>query len=359
VPRVRRIEPPRRPVYHVTEAGCCPHEEVAVTDALIRTPGIIAAALTPFTPDRRLDVAALEREVDYIIDECHAAAISLGAVETAEYTVLSFEERKELIRRGVAAVRGRIPVIVGVSHPYLPTVLELVALAEEVGADAVQALVPQRPWGGPPTTAEVIGYFEEIGRHTRLPVVAYLNPGPGADLPVPACVELAKLDCVRYFKESSRDLRRVGRLIEEIDQAGHARYFTTMEMLLITLMLGGPGATMPPPAVRIAEELCAAFAAGDYARAAALQRKFSLFPARWIHYGLTPLMKAAMRHVGLDLGEPAPPYQGLSAADRAAVEAELDRIGLCPHPQPLSRGAGDGPRAEPAGVRGLDGPTLA
>jgi 4-hydroxy-tetrahydrodipicolinate synthase len=301
---------------------------------LIRTPGIIAAALTPFTPERRLDVAALERQIDYIVDDCRAAAISIGAVETAEYTVLSQEERRELIRRGVAAVRGRAPTIVGVSHPYTPTVLELVELAEEVGADAVQVLAAQRPWGGVPTTGEIVGYYEEIARHTRLPIVVYINPGPGADLPIPACVELAKLDSVAYFKESSRDLRRVGRLIEEIDRAGHARYFTTMEMLLITLMLGGPGATMPPPAVRLAEDLCAAFAAGDYARAAELQRKFSLFPAHWIQYGLTPLMKAAMQHVGVDLGDPAPPYQPLSPADRAAVTAELDRIGLTRAPAP-------------------------
>ncbi|HZU07080.1 MAG TPA: dihydrodipicolinate synthase family protein [Chloroflexota bacterium] len=295
---------------------------------LIRTPGIIAAALTPFTPERRLDVAALERQIDYLIEDCHAAAVSIGAVETAEYTVLSFEDRKELIRRGVAAVAGRVPAIVGVSHPHLPTAIALAHLAEEVGAAAVQALAPLRPWGGPPSTAEVVRYYEELARHTRLPIVVYLNPGPGAELSIATCIELSRLESVRYFKESSRDLRRVSRLLEEIDRAGHARYFTTMEMLLITLMLGGPGATMPPPAVRIGEELCAAFAAGDYVRAAELQRKFALFPARWIHYGLTPVMKAAMRHIGIDLGEPAPPYEGLSAADQAALAAELDRIGL-------------------------------
>jgi 4-hydroxy-tetrahydrodipicolinate synthase len=303
-------------------------QEDVVSAELIHTPGIIAAALTPFTPERRLDVAALEREIDYIVEECHAAAVSIGAVETAEYTVLSFEERKELLRRGVAAVRGRAPAIAGISHPYLPTVLELADLAQEIGSDAVQVLAPLRPWGGQPSNAEIVGYYEEIARHTKLPIVMYINPGPGADLSIPATVEVSRIDGVRYVKESSRDLRRVGRLIEEVDQAGNARYFTTMEMLLITLMLGGPGATMPPPAVRLAEDLCAAFAAGDYARAAELQRKFSLFPARWIQHGLTPLMKAAMQHVGVDLGEPAPPYQGLNSADRAAVAAELDRIGL-------------------------------
>ena len=101
-----------------------------------------------------------------------------------------------------------------------------------------------------------------------------------------------------------------------------------MEMLLITLLLGGPGATMPPPAVRLGEELCQAYASGDVGRAAELQRGFALFPARWIHYGLAPIMKAAMQHVGVDLGEPLGPYLGLSAADRSALDAELDRIGL-------------------------------
>ena len=299
-------------------------------DDVIRTPGIIAATLTPFTAQGGLDVEALERQIDYIVEDCHAAAISVGGVETSEYTVLSPTDRLEMIRRGVAAIGGRTPAIVGVSHPHLPSAIERVEVAEAVGAAAVQALAPQRPWGGPPSTAEVVRYFEELSRHTTLPIVVYLNPGPGADLTIADCLELAKLDGVRYFKESSRDLRRVGRLLEEIDRAGSARYFTTMEMLLITLLLGGPGATMPPPAARLGEELCAAYAAGDVGRAAELQRGFALFPARWIRYGLAPIMKAAMQHVGLDMGEPLAPYQGLSASDRSALDAELDRIGLRP-----------------------------
>jgi 4-hydroxy-tetrahydrodipicolinate synthase len=297
-------------------------------DDVIRTPGIIAATLTPFTAQGRLDVEALERQIDYLVEDCHAAAISVGGVETSEYTVLSPTDRVEMIRRGVAAVGGRTPAIVGVSHPHLPSALELVEVAEAVEAAAIQVLAPQRPWGGSPSTAEIVRYYEELGRHTTLPIVVYLNPGPGAELTVADCLELAKLDSVRYFKESSRDLRRVGRLLEEIDRTGSARYFTTMEMLLITLLLGGPGATMPPPAVRLGEELCAAYASGDVSRAAELQRGFTLVPARWIRYGLAPIMKAAMQHVGLDMGEPLAPYQGLSAADRSALDAELDRIGL-------------------------------
>ena len=73
---------------------------------------------------------------------------------------------------------------------------------------------------------------------------------------------------MQLIKESSRDLARVSRLIVEIDRAGHARYFTTMQMLLATLQLGGSGATMPPPAAEIARHIIDAFVAKDYERAA-------------------------------------------------------------------------------------------
>src|SRR5947209_3275171 len=129
-------------------------------DDVIRTLGIIAATLTPFTAEGHLDVEALERQIDYIVEDCHAAAISVGGVETSEYTVLSWTDRVEMIRRGVAAVGGRTPVIVGVSHSHLPSALELVEVAEAVGARAIQALAPQRPWGGPPSTAEIVRYYE-------------------------------------------------------------------------------------------------------------------------------------------------------------------------------------------------------
>ena len=116
----------------------------------------------------------------------------------------------------------------------------------------MQLLAPLRPFAGPPTQADLIAYFEAIGRETKLPITLYLNPGPGADVSIPDTIALAKLPQVQLIKESSRDLARVSRLIVEIDRAGHARYFTTMQMLLATLQLGGSGATMPPPGSEIA-----------------------------------------------------------------------------------------------------------
>jgi 4-hydroxy-tetrahydrodipicolinate synthase len=286
-------------------------------------PGLIVAPLTPFTAELKVDEAALARQIDYVIDDCRATMVVAAGVETQEYTYLSLEQRRGLIRRTIELVNGRVPVMVGVSHPSFKTSIELANDAERLGAAAVQLLAPLRPFAGPPTRDDLIAYFEAVARETSLPITLYLNPGPGADVSIPDTIALAKLPRVQFIKESSRDLARVSRLIVEIDRAGHAHYFTTMQMLLITLMLGGSGATMPPPASEIARHIIDAYVAKDYARAAELQLQFALFPAKWMHRGLAPAMKAAMNLIGVAVGEPYPPYASLTGDETAALAAFL------------------------------------
>jgi 4-hydroxy-tetrahydrodipicolinate synthase len=286
-------------------------------------PGLIVAPLTPFTADLRVDEKALRRQIDYVVEDCRATMVVAAGVETQEYTYLSLEERKALIRATIDAVGGRVPVMVGISHPSFRTAIALANDAERLGAAAVQLLAPLRPFAGPPTRDDLLAYFDAIARETSLPITLYLNPGPGADVSVPDTIALAKLPRIAFIKESSRDLARVSRLIVEIDRAGHARYFTTMQMLLITLMLGGSGATMPPPACEIARHIIDAFVARQYERAAELQLQFALFPAKWMHRGLAPAMKAAMNLIGIPTGEPYPPYAPLTGDEIGALAALL------------------------------------
>jgi 4-hydroxy-tetrahydrodipicolinate synthase len=286
-------------------------------------PGLIVAPLTPFTANLDIDEIALRREIDYIVRDCRATMVVAAGVETQEYTYLSFDERKALIRRTVECVDGRVPVMVGISHASFRTAIELAHFAENLGAAAVQLLAPLRPFAGPPSQSDLIAYFEAVARETRLPITLYLNPGPGADVSIADTIALAKLPSVQLVKESSRDLARVSRLIVEIDRAGHARYFTTMQMLLATLQLGGSGATMPPPGSEIARHVIDAYMNNDHARAAALQLQFALFPSKWMHRGLAPVMKAAMNLIGVPVGNPYPPYGSLSKDEINALGATL------------------------------------
>lgn len=296
----------------------------------MQTPGLIVAPLTPFTADLKVDKAALKRQIDYVVTDGGATMVVAAGVETQEYTYLSYEQRKDLIRRTVEFVDKRVPVMVGISHPSFKTAVELAHEAEKLGAAAVQLLAPLRPFAGPPTQADLIAYFDAVARETKLPITLYLNPGPGTDVSIPDTIALAKLPRVQLIKESSRDLARVSRLIVEIDRAGHARYFTTMQMLFASLMLGGSGATMPPPGSEIARHVIDAYVAKDYKRAAELQLQFALFPSRWMHRGLAPVMKAALNLIGVPVGEPYPPYVSLTREETAALAAVLRTTVLAP-----------------------------
>jgi 4-hydroxy-tetrahydrodipicolinate synthase len=288
----------------------------------MQRPGLIVAPLTPFDHELNVDEARLRRQIDYVVEDCRADMVVAAGVETQEYTYLSLDERKALIARTIELVGGRVPVMVGVSHPALKTAIALAHDAERLGAAALQLLAPLRPFAGPPTRNDLVSYFETISRETSLPITLYLNPGPGADVSIADTIALARLPGVQFIKESSRDLARVSRLIAEIDAAGHARYFTTMQMLLISLMLGGSGATMPPPACEIARHIVDAFVAKDYEHAAKVQRQFALFPAKWMHRGLAPVMKAAMNQIGIPVGAPYPPYAALTSE-------EMDELAAC------------------------------
>jgi 4-hydroxy-tetrahydrodipicolinate synthase len=289
----------------------------------MKLPGTIVPPLTPFTRELRVDYDALKVIVDYVVEQCQASMVVAAGVEAQEYQYLSFDDRKELIRKTIEAVDGRRPVAVGVSHPSYRIAVELAQLAEKHGASAIQVLAPQKPTGGAPTTAELVRYFELIGRETSLPIILYLNPGPGFDVSVPATVELSKLDRIKYIKESSRDLARVGRLITEIELAGHARYFTTLQMLLITLQLGGSGVTLPPPAAELAHYIIRSYAAGEIDRAAELQQQLTLFPARWMEFGLAAVMKATANYLGLPAGTPYPPYAPVAGEKLEALHRFL------------------------------------
>ena len=85
--------------------------------------GIIGACLTPFDDNDHVDYKALEKEIEFLVTDCDA--ITVAAVEAAEYTMLSRDERKELLRIATEMIGKRVPVILGCSSPAPREVIEL------------------------------------------------------------------------------------------------------------------------------------------------------------------------------------------------------------------------------------------
>src|SRR5437667_9652292 len=92
--------------------------------------GIIGACLTPFGDDDHVNYKALEKEIDFLVADCDA--ISIAAVEAAEYTMLSRDKRKELLRIGTEMVKLRALVLLGCSSQ---TSMEVIAMAVSTAKD--------------------------------------------------------------------------------------------------------------------------------------------------------------------------------------------------------------------------------
>lgn len=288
--------------------------------------GVIGACLTPFDPDGRVDGDALRREVDFLVGHC--VAVSVFGAEVSEYRMLGETARRDWLRRGVELVDGRVPVLAGASSPRPDEVAELAAIAASAGADFAQVLMPRRPSGDQAGGAELLAYYEHVTARSPLPVVVYHNPTYGSDPSPDVLVRLCELDGVVGVKESSRDMSRIGRLIAEIDVAGLANYYTTMQPLLATVLQGGSGAMIPAPASLLGARVVRAVEAGDLAEAQAAQAAFAGFPARWRGYGLPPVMRCAMAHLGIDIGPGPAPFVRVAEQDAAEIRATLAAAGL-------------------------------
>jgi 4-hydroxy-tetrahydrodipicolinate synthase len=283
-------------------------------------PGLIVPPLTAFDDRGRVDYAAMERQIDYVIEAARPAAVCLAGVEAQEYQFLSGRERRELIEKTAGIMRRRVPVIVGISHASYRRSIEMIGLATDLGADAIQVLVPNRPSGGKPTTAELVRYFELIARESPLPIVAYVNPGPGTEPSLAQLTEIMKIERVVAVKESSRNQRYLGLLVRDVEEAGLAHVFVTMEVMLPCLELGASGATMPPPGAALCAIMVEAFRRNDYETAIRVHRFASEFPARWVENGgMVGVMKESLRAIGLDCGRCYPPFGEIAGKDVEAI----------------------------------------
>jgi 4-hydroxy-tetrahydrodipicolinate synthase len=287
--------------------------------------GIIAPILTPFDEAGELQPEYIADSVEFTLEcGCHAVVASgTGVQETAALTP---DERKTVISETIDAVDGEVPVLAGVSYPAQPVVDELIAHAEDEGADAVLAMPP---WGVSPSEDAILRYYENIDAETELPILLYNNPSVTVNMSKELMARVAaEVDGVEYVKESSRDYQKLAWLFERIHEAGDAEVFATMDVLLPTLQTVDTGVITPAPLSKPSMEIYEAFKDGDIEAALEKQRIFGDFPPEEASGGLTPVCKASTELAGVSVGKPREPYTGLSEDGRAAIDAWMDEVDI-------------------------------
>jgi 4-hydroxy-tetrahydrodipicolinate synthase len=287
--------------------------------------GIIPAMVTPFTPDGKINVGALRKLTNYLIDGGVHGLFPVGS--QGEFYALTFDEKKTVIETVVEETRGRVPVYAGTGAITTREAIALTRMAEAAGVSAVSVLTP---YFIHPNENELFEFYSAVAKSTRLPVLLYNNPGrTGVNISANFVVRASKIENIVGVKDSSGDLTLTAEFIRRTDK-GFSVLAGRDTLIYGTLCYGGKGsiAATANVAPKILVEIYEAFMAGDMKRS--LEAQFRLAPLRLaFDLGTFPVViKEALNLLGIDAGVGIAPVGGIKPEAKEELKKILKEMGL-------------------------------
>ncbi|HYC47179.1 MAG TPA: dihydrodipicolinate synthase family protein [Burkholderiales bacterium] len=291
--------------------------------------GLTHAPVTPFKRDLSIDYDTYGKLLDFHIKN-GADALALPMPEGEDLSLKDTEQR-ELIAFAVKHVKGRMPLIAHVSDAGTMIAVERAKLAANAGVDA---LVTHPPYFWHPKPAMVVEHIVAVGSSVKLPVFVCTPPveNVGTHLTADMLMQLvdrlpnlcgvvdAEMDFV--FMEEIMGNRRERKL--DFDLVSGADY------MVPAAAVGGKGAfsslaAVAPKLVRQVFDLCRK---DDFIEARKGQEQLALLRQLVKHPRLETGLKAALRAMGRDCGEPRPPSKPLGEVGHGKVNDAIAAMGF-------------------------------
>lgn len=292
--------------------------------------GVIPPVITPLTAEGEVDTATLASVVEHLVTEGVDGVFALGS--TGEVAYLDDAQRETVVRTVVAAVAGRVPVLVGAIDTTSGRVAQAARRAAEAGADAVVATAPLYAINDLP---EIERHFRAVAAATDLPLFAYDIPvRVRTKLPADLLVRLGTDGVLAGVKDSSGDDVGFRRLVAANVAAGRPLAVLTGHEVVVDgmLLLGADGVV---PGLGNVDpggyaRLWQAAQAGDWVRAREEQDRIAaLFEIVFQAHGRSGdaagvgAFKTAMHHLGLipsaAMAFPVEPLDDATASRIAAI----------------------------------------
>ena len=286
---------------------------------------VCTAMATPFAADGSLDTEAAGELARWLVAHGNDALVVAGT--TGESPVLTDPERIELFRAVRAAVD--VPLIAGSTTNDTAHSVEMTRAAAEAGMDAVLAVVPY--YNKPPQSG-LVAHFEAVAAASDLPVMLYDVPGrTGRALATETIVHLAReVPTIVALKDAGGNPARAADLLAEAPE-GFEVYSGDEPLSLAFAAYGAVGV------VGVSshwtglqqQELFAAFAAGDVARAREVNAR--LLPSyRYMNSDtcvFSQAVKVAMGVLGVSVGECRLPLGPAPAGTDLLARTVLQELG--------------------------------
>ncbi len=198
--------------------------------------GSMVALVTPMNLDGSLDWEALERLVEFHVENGTDAIVAVGT--TGESATLDEEEHCRVIRFVVERARGRLPVIAGTGSNSTREAIELTRCAREAGADACLLVTP---YYNKPTQEGLYRHYRAIAEAVAIPQILYNVPGRTAvDLLPETVARLAEISHIVGIKEASGTVDRAREILERCGESLEV-YSGDDALAVDTVAVGGKG----------------------------------------------------------------------------------------------------------------------
>src|SRR5690606_20764120 len=119
--------------------------------------GAITALVTPFTPDGKLDEAALAALAEWQIAEGIHGLVPVGSTGAA--VTLSPAERERVVRVVAEAAKGRVPVIAGAGSNDTAVAIEA---SKQLGKAGATHLLHVSPMYNKPPQRGIVAHFKAV-----------------------------------------------------------------------------------------------------------------------------------------------------------------------------------------------------
>ncbi len=229
--------------------------------------GSLVALVTPMDADAEIDWQALERLVDWHLEQGSDGIVAVGT--TGESATLNVKEHCAAIRLVVEQVAGKIPVIAGTGANCTREAIELTVSAKEAKADACLLVTP---YYNKPTQEGLYLHHKTIAEAVAIPQILYNVPGRTAcDMDNDTVNRLADISNIVGIKDATGDVERGAELVARCSD--RLAVYSGDDATAVELMLaGGKGdiSVTANIAPRQVAEMCAAAIAGDAVQARAL-----------------------------------------------------------------------------------------
>ncbi len=198
--------------------------------------GSLVALVTPMDADGNVDQAALERLVEFHIDNNTDAIVAVGT--TGESATLDVEEHCDVVRQVVKLANGRIPVIAGTGANATREAITLTARSAELGVDACLLVTP---YYNKPGQEGLYQHYKAVADAVDIPQILYNVPGRTAcDMSDETSLRLAEIPNIIGLKDATGDLNRAAWLVKNRPE-GFALYSGDDDSAMEFVLAGGDG----------------------------------------------------------------------------------------------------------------------